>query len=121
MLQYIIYHNNYKKFRQTNSQTMKKLKSKPFGHSAKILSLSMATVEVGEYRNGPISDPSYSRNFNSTRSSSGILPLLLSIQQPNPQAFLLKKSALNPPPNIPIQFKSSTKSVPCSFTKKKCT
>lgn len=47
-------------------------KALPRGHSEIILSLSIATVEEDEYRIGPMSDPSYSRNLSSTRSSSCI-------------------------------------------------
>lgn len=59
-------------FPETFQNINKESKSWPFGHSATILSFSIATVEAGEYLNGPMSDPSYNLNFNSTKSSSGI-------------------------------------------------
>jgi len=51
------------------------------GHSEMILSLSIATVEALEYRNGPMSVPSYNRNLSSTKSSSGICNPLISDYQ----------------------------------------
>lgn len=60
------------KMKSKASKYKRKEKKKPLGHSATILSLSIGMVEAGEYRKGPISDPSNNRNLSSIKSSSGI-------------------------------------------------
>lgn len=87
----------------------KKWKTKPLGHSEMILSLSMATVEAVEYRNGPMSVPSYNRNLSSTKSSSGICnPLVIYIWLWNPTDGAIKSHnrprALSPTISLPIIY-----------------
>lgn len=89
------------------------------GHSATILSFSIATVDVGEYRKGPISDPSYNLNLSSTKSSSGIcfLPSSFNNHETNAAIHRRKKklSDEQKPPNSPptnreiLQIKATEK------------